>query len=274
MVTEKGAKIVGQLGYVVVRVGLVVAVLQAAGYGHETGGPAGLKSKQSLPSRYPYVVQDVLKYCQPEKGFWIDLGAGKGQVAIPLIEETGNPVTMLDPDAEAMAKGLKTARDKGLEDRLVAVVGVAEAMPFPDNSADFVVSRGSIFFWDDPAKGLKEVQRVLRPGGKAYVGGGAGSGYPASAVKKLIDGRKKKMEGDEAEKSKRFVELRRPEQMKKWALEAGLIDFLVMGQGAISAEDERVGQGVWLLFEKKVEEAAPKSEDPVPAPRENKTTTD
>jgi ubiquinone/menaquinone biosynthesis C-methylase UbiE len=97
------------------------------------------------------VVKDILKYCQPEEGFWVDLGAGEGQVAIPLIEATGNPVVMLDPNAEAMTNGLKTARDKGLGDRLFAIVGVAEDMPFPDNSVDLVVSRGSIFFWTDPA---------------------------------------------------------------------------------------------------------------------------
>ena len=43
--------------------------------------PKGLASEQSLPSRYEYVVQDMLKYCQPQKGFWVDLGAGQGQVA-------------------------------------------------------------------------------------------------------------------------------------------------------------------------------------------------
>jgi ubiquinone/menaquinone biosynthesis C-methylase UbiE len=154
-----------------------------------------------------------------------------------------------------MVEGLKIAREKGIEDRLVAVVGVAEAMPFPDNTADLVVSRGSIFFWDDPVKGLQEVYRVLRPGAKAYVGGGAGSGYPKWAAEKLIQDRKKKMQGDEAEKWKRFVELRRPEQMEQWAQEAGLREFEVMGKGAISDEDERVGQGVWLLFEKRPEEA-------------------
>jgi len=217
--------------------------------------PKGLKSEHSLPSRYPYVVQDVLNYCKPQKGFWVDLGAGKGQVAIPLMEATGNPVVMLDPKREAMAEGLEIAREKGLEDRLSAVVGVAEEMPFLDNSVDLVVSRGSIFFWDDPVKGLREVCRVLRPGGKAYIGGGAGSGYPKWAADKLIEGRKEKVHGEEAEKWNRFVELRRPEQMKRWAEEAGLRDAEVMGKGAISDEDKRVGQGVWLLLEKKPESA-------------------
>ena len=38
--------------------------------------------------------------------------------------------------------------------------------------------------------------------------------------------------------------------MKEWATQAGLRAFRVLGQGAISADDDNVGQGVWLLFEK------------------------
>jgi ubiquinone/menaquinone biosynthesis C-methylase UbiE len=209
-----------------------------------------LQGEQALPERHAYVVQDLLKLCQPQPGFWVDLGAGEGQVAIPLIEATGNAVLMLEPKAETMVEGLQLAREKKLENRLSAVVGSAESLPFPDNTVDLVVSRGSIFFWADPVKGLREVQRVLRPGGKAYIGGGAGSGYPKWAVDKLIQERKEKMQGDEADKWKRFVELRRPEQMKDWASQAGLPAFRILGQGAISAADENVGQGVWLLFEK------------------------
>ena len=223
------------------------------GLAQQLTAPKDIKSEQSLPSRYPYVIEDALGFCTPAKGFWVDLGAGKGQVAIPLIETTGNPVVMLDPNAEAMSKGLEIAREKKLEDRLSAVVGRAEAMPFPDNTVDFVVSRGSIFFWDDPVAGLKEVYRVLRPGGKAYIGGGAGSGYPKWAAEKLIRERKDKMQGEQAEKWTRFVELRRPEQMKLWGDAAGLREFQVMGKGAISSEDKRTGQGVWILFEKKAE---------------------
>jgi SAM-dependent methyltransferase len=224
--------------------------LPSLGVAQESPPPKGIEGEQSLPSRYVYVVQDILKYCQPKKGFWVDLGAGQGQVAIAMIEATGNPVVMLDPNTEAMTLGLATAREKNIEDRLFAVTGSAEALPFPDNTVDLVVSRGSIFFWNDPIKGLKEVYRVLRPGGKAYIGGGAGSGYPGSAAEKLIQDRKAKLQGDEAEKWQRFIALREPEQMRKWAADAGLQKFEVMGKGAISAEDPRVGQGVWLLFEK------------------------
>jgi SAM-dependent methyltransferase len=254
---------------------LVVILLtcQTVGNAQEIGSPEGIKSEQSLPSRYDYVVQDLLRFCEPAKGFWIDLGAGKGQVAIPLIEKTSNPVTMLDPNENAMMEGLDIAREKGLEDRLFAVVGVAEDMPFPDNSVNLIASRGSIFFWTDPVKGLQEVFRVLRPGGKAYIGGGAGSGYPQEAVTKLIEDRKRKMEGNDSEKWKKFVRLRRPEQMQQWAEGAGLPEFQVMGKGAISAEDERVGQGVWLLFEKRPEITTRKEEDKVTAQVKGDTVT-
>jgi len=209
-----------------------------------------INSKRPLPDRYPYVVKDILQYCKPKKGFWIDLGAGKGQVAIPLIDATGNPVVMLDPNVDAMSKGLTIAEEKGFGNRLFAVVGVAEEMPFADNSAALIVSRGSIFFWSDPVKGLQEVYRVLRPGGKAMIGGGAGSGYPKEAAEELIRSRKKMLEGEDGEKWKRFVELRRPEKLRQWATQAELPRFEVAGKGALSAGDPKTGQGVWLWFTK------------------------
>jgi len=221
--------------------------LGACAYGVESTSE-GLEAEQKLPSRYPFVVDDALKWCRPTKGLWVDLGAGKGQVAIPLIERTKNPVVMLDPDADAMKEGLELARRRGLADKLSAVVGVAEAMPFPNQSVDLIISRGSIFFWDDPVKGLREVVRVLRPEGKAYIGGGAGSGYPKWATEKLIQQRKQRLRGDNAARWEHFVQMRRPEQLRKWAAAAGLHNVEIMGKGAVSAEDQRVGQGVWLLL--------------------------
>jgi SAM-dependent methyltransferase len=228
---------------------LIFAAAASGRCADDSQTPKGLESERDLPSRYGYVAEDVMRLSQPVKGFWIDLGAGKGDVAIALIREAGNPVVMVDPDKDAMTKGLEAARQQGMQDRLLAVVGSAESLPFPDGVADLVVSRGSIFFWQDPVQGLREVQRVLRPGGKAFIGGGAGSGYPKEAVAKLIQQRKEQLSGAEAEKWKKFVELRHPDQMKEWATSAGLTDFEVLGRGAID-DDPKVGQGVWLLYTK------------------------
>jgi len=58
--------------------------------------------------------------------------------------------------------------------RVVPIEGDALDLPFKDNFADFVFSRGSIPFWPDQVQGLKECYRILKPGGVAYVGGGFG----------------------------------------------------------------------------------------------------
>ena len=49
------------------------------------------------------------------------------------------------------------------------------ALPFADASFDRAYSVNSIFFWPDPAAGLAEIHRVLRPGGMVVIAG------PASA---------------------------------------------------------------------------------------------
>lgn len=232
----------------IVFVGLIVPTSRV--YAQDVERPTQVTAGTPLPDRYPYVVKDILKYCRPKKGFWIDLGAGKGQVAIPLIEATSNPVVMLDPDVEAMSRGVELARKKGLEDRLFAVVGVAEDMPLPDNSVDLVVSHGSIFFWDDPVKGLQEVYRVLRPGGKATIGGGMGSGYPKWAAEEFFRRRREQLDKGDPERKKHFIEVRSPETFRRWAEDAKLPNFEVVGKGAFSAAEPRAGQGIELRFTK------------------------
>lgn len=221
----------------------------------------GAKESTSLSARYPHVARDMLRLCEPREGFWVDLGAGSGGVALALLEERDNPIVLLDPDAEAMQRGLEKARQQGKANRLSAVVASAEAMPLPSDSVDWLVSRGSIFFWDDSVRGLEEVYRVLRPGAWAMIGGGAGSGFPKEAAGKLIAERKAKLKGDQAERWQEFIELRKPEQMQAWGEAAKLPDFQVLGQGAISSDDPDVGQGVWIVFQKHPEFVTKKAED-------------
>lgn len=201
---------------------------------------------------YYYIADDILDLCQPRKGVWMDLGAGTGGVTFAVAAKqhaTAQDSTflLLDPDRDALATALDRGRAANLAHRIVAVVGKAEAMPLPSESVDLVFSRGSIFFWDDPAKGVREVYRVLRPGGEAMLGGGKGSKNPrwAEAKPDLEDHPEQDVE---LSKLSDFARLRHPKTFRKWAEDAGLPDFEVIGSGA-SSEGKRHA-GIWLRFTK------------------------
>lgn len=49
------------------------------------------------------------------------------------------------------------------------VVADVERLPFPSASFDTVVSSSSFHYWSDPAKGLDEIFRLLRPGGRLVI---------------------------------------------------------------------------------------------------------
>lgn len=42
-------------------------------------------------------------------------------------------------------------------------------IPYADNRFDRVLTVQTIYFWPDPAAGLREIYRVLKPGGRALV---------------------------------------------------------------------------------------------------------
>lgn len=48
-------------------------------------------------------------------------------------------------------------------------VGAVDAIPRESNSFDKVISVESSYYWPDPAKGIREIFRVLRSGGSAWI---------------------------------------------------------------------------------------------------------
>lgn len=218
-----------------------------------TDGAEG-DSKRPLPDWYPCVASDILTWCKPKAGVWVDLGAGTGGVALAVASSENqaaskSAIVLLDPDAKALSQALQRGRDKGVGNRLVAVVGVAEKMPLPDNSVDLVFSRGSIWFWNDRVKGIREIYRVLRPGGSAMIGGGLGSKYPEWARREFMRRRHGRRNADSPQ-AKEFARLRDPKAVRRWAKDAGIADFEVIGSGALPPDDPRAGSGIWLKFTK------------------------
>ncbi|UXA14833.1 methyltransferase domain-containing protein [Mycobacterium sp. SMC-8] len=88
----------------------------------------------------------------------LDLGAGTGKLTTRLVER-GLDVVAVDPIPE-MLELLSTS----LPDT-PALLGTAEEIPLPDGSVDAVLV-AQAWHWFDPERAVKEVARVLRPGGR------------------------------------------------------------------------------------------------------------
>lgn len=107
----------------------------------------------------------------------LDLGCGPGELTVEVAKAAENlEMTGLDiePEGIDLAEQYTKEQEGSVARRLHWVAADVHSLPFPDNSFDIVMSRGSIFFWRDQATALREIMRVLRPGGVAFIGGGSG----------------------------------------------------------------------------------------------------
>jgi SAM-dependent methyltransferase len=84
----------------------------------------------------------------------------------PELVRRGARVTGIDISPVAIAESTERARAAGLDDRLTYLVMNAEQLAFPDASFDLVCGIGIIHHLD-VARSYAEIERVLRPGGRA-----------------------------------------------------------------------------------------------------------
>ncbi len=93
----------------------------------------------------------------------LDVGTGTGVVAITA-RRLGAKVTGLDLTPELLAQARAGAAVSGHDD-IAWHEGDAEALPFPDESFDVVLSQFGHMFAPRPEVALAEMLRVLKPGG-------------------------------------------------------------------------------------------------------------
>ena len=98
----------------------------------------------------------------------LDLASGSGEPALTLARLTGpgGHVTATDLVPAMLAIAEEQAQRLGLTNMTFQQAD-AEALPFPDSVFDVVTCRFGIIYCPDAGKALREIHRVLRPGGRA-----------------------------------------------------------------------------------------------------------
>lgn len=99
-------------------------------------------------------------------GAWVlDVAAGTQLVSRELAARKRVRVVALDQSEAMLAAGGEPTRLAGLDDRIHPVVGRAERLPFADETFASVTLTYLLRYVDDPAETLRELVRVLEPGG-------------------------------------------------------------------------------------------------------------
>jgi len=113
----------------------------------------------------------------------LDVATGTAAVAVEIARRYGCQVTGIDQSEAMLSEGRRSVLREGLTDRIELRQGEAERLPFPDASFDALTFTYLLRYVDDPAATLRELARVVHPGGVlASLEFGVPAWRPARAV--------------------------------------------------------------------------------------------
>ena len=107
------------------------------------------------------------KAAEGTPGRVLDLACGSALHA-PAMHRRGWDVLALEPSPAMIGKAQARAKEAGMRLELFKAIG--EVVPFRNNSFDRVLCQSSLDHFANPEVGMREIARILKPGGVAVIG--------------------------------------------------------------------------------------------------------
>lgn len=179
------------------------------------------------------------------RGIGIDVGSGPGTLAVELCKRTDMHWINADINPHFFPYFYDLAEKNGIAHRVSAIRADAQRLPFRTGYADVIVSRGSYQFWNDRKKGFKEIYRVLKPGGVAYIGRGFARDMPVRRARKVRQDQNGGPQYDRFKHAKQHADIMKQLGIKDWRVNVPTPDG-----------SDGVSYGVWVTFHKPASEPA------------------
>ncbi|TDQ22834.1 bifunctional demethylmenaquinone methyltransferase/2-methoxy-6-polyprenyl-1,4-benzoquinol methylase UbiE [Tenacibaculum caenipelagi] len=99
----------------------------------------------------------------------LDIATGTGDLALMMSQLNPEKIVGLDISEGMLHVGRQKISKANLSDKIKMIVGDSENIPFPDNTFDAITVSFGVRNFENLDKGLTEILRVLKPGGKFVV---------------------------------------------------------------------------------------------------------
>ncbi|MCT4603288.1 MAG: bifunctional demethylmenaquinone methyltransferase/2-methoxy-6-polyprenyl-1,4-benzoquinol methylase UbiE [Marinifilum sp.] len=109
----------------------------------------------------------LLKPLQPK--MILDIATGTGDFALANLKLNPDKVVGIDISTEMLAVGREKVAKKNLSHKIELLEGDSENIQFKDNTFDAITVAFGVRNFENLEKGLQEMNRVVRPGGKVVV---------------------------------------------------------------------------------------------------------
>ena len=99
----------------------------------------------------------------------LDVATGTADLAVKALKLEPEKVVGVDISEAMLEKGREKVRRLGVEERIELRLGDAEKLPFSDSQFDAVLVAFGVRNFENLDQGLREIRRVLTPGGRLVV---------------------------------------------------------------------------------------------------------
>jgi SAM-dependent methyltransferase len=137
---------------------------------------------------YPYLADQILNHYLKDVGEVVEWGPFSGGISFSLLtKKPGLTIQIAVEEQEVFDLMGKELTERRLTGKISLVESGLRPLDFTDACVDLVVIRGAYFFLDPDGADLREIYRVLKPGGIGFIGGGYGKGVPPELIDEIAE---------------------------------------------------------------------------------------